>query len=230
MNDLDCNGRAKLSGRGCDSLWHWSPFLLTRLLAISLIAVCTVPVFGQTPADDSATPRPSRRVTLNRAAPGESSLGLEEIRVELKKGPKGDLFYRAGFLEEQRGNLVQALRDYQDAITQSGRIAEAYYRSGVVWEKTGEFYDIRTLESKGRVISGEQRQRAIDAYRAAVRARVDFADAYYRLSVVFLLGDDMREANESYQKLRQIEPDTDRTRQLLLMIYKRHQQQSRGKK
>lgn len=39
----------------------------------------------------------------------------------------------------------------------------------------------------------------------------------------------MREANESYQKLHQLEPDTDRTRQLLLMIYKRHQQQSRKK-
>lgn len=222
--------RAGNSGTGCEPLSLRSTIGLNCLLAIILIALFVTPVIAQTPATDGATPRPSRRVTLNKASAAESNLDLEAIRVELKKAPKGDLYYRAGFLEEQRGNLVQALRDYQDAITQSGRVAEAYYRSGVVWEKTGEFYDIRTLESKGRIISGEQRQRAIDSYRAAVRARIDFADAYYRLSIVFLLGDDMREANESYQKLHQIEPDTDRTRQLLLMIYKRHQQQSRGKK
>jgi tetratricopeptide (TPR) repeat protein len=185
---------------------------------------------AQTQASAEATPRAPRKITL-KARSADAEMSLDEIRVELKKVPADAvLYYRAGFLEEQRGNLVQALRDYQEAINMKARLADAYYRSGVVWEKTGEFYDLRSTDNKGRVINGEQRQRAIDSYRAAIRVRPDFADAYYRLSLVYLLGDDMREANESYQKLHQLEPDTDRTRQLLLMIYKRHQQQSRTKK
>ncbi|MBM3264569.1 MAG: hypothetical protein FJY97_14240 [candidate division Zixibacteria bacterium] len=190
----------------------------------------SVPVSAQTQASTETAPRPSRRITLNRAGTQESGMSLEEIRNELKKNPNNmALYYRAGFLEEQRGDLVQALRDYQEAIIGKNRVADAYYRSGIVWEKTGEFYDLKNIDSKGRVVNEEQRQRAIDSYRAAVRSRPDFADAFYRLSLVYLIGDAMREANESYQKLHQLEPDTDRTRQLLLMIYKRHQQQSRKK-
>ena len=207
-----------------------SLILITRFLAMIMIGLFVVPVLAQTEPNASTAPRSPRRITLNKANAAESGLDLAQIRAELKKGPNGPLYYRAGFLEEKRGDLVQALRDYQEAITQNGRVADAYYRSGVVWEKTGEFYDLRNQDTKGRVLNGEQRQRAIESYRAAVRIRTDFADAYYRLSLVYLLGDAMREANESYQKLHQLEPDTDRTRQLLLIIYKRHQQQARVKK
>ena len=158
-----------------------------------------------------------------------SSMTLEEIRAALKKNSKDALlYYQAGLLEEKRGNLVQALRDYQDSINLKARVADSYYRTGIIWEKTGEFYDLKSV--KTRVVKGDQRRRAIDAYRSAIRARPDFADAYYRLSLIYLVGDDMREANEAFQKLQQLEPQTDRTRQLLLLIYKRHQRSSRTRR
>lgn len=178
---------------------------------------------------ESVTRSSKRKIVISRRGRSSSSdMSLPQIRAALKKdsSKNASLFYRAGFLEEQQGNLYQALRDYADAVNQNARVADAWYRSGVVWEKLGEMYDLRSRD-KGLVINGEQRQRAIESYQAAIEGRPDFADAYYRLSLVYLLGDDMREANEAYQKLHRLEPDTDRTRQLLLMIYKRHQQQSR---
>ena len=170
-----------------------------------------------------------RKIRITRRGRSSSSkLTLPQIRAALKKdaGASASLYYRAGFLEEQRGNLFQALRDYSDAVHMKARVADASYRAGVVWEKIGEFYDLRSRE-KGLVINGEQRQRAIDSYQSAIRARPDFSDAYYRLSLAYLVGDDMREANEQYLKLHRLEPDTLRTRQLALMIYNHHQQLSR---
>ena len=147
----------------------------------------------------------------------------------LKNPDDALLYYRAGLLEEQRGNLDQAIRDYKESINKKARVPEAWYRTGIVWENLGEIYDLKGM-SKGRVVSGPQRRKAIDAYKAAIRTRSDFADAFYRLCLVYLVGDDMREANEAYQKLHQLEPKSDRTRQLLLMIYKRHQVQSRQRR
>ena len=167
--------------------------------------------------------RTTRR-TSRRRLPG---LSLEDIRKSLKQNPDDALlYYRAGLLEEQGGNLEQALRDYQESINRKARVADAWYRTGTVWEKSGEIYDLRGMV-KGRQVSGPQRRKAIDAYRAAIRSRPDFADALFRLCTVYLVGDELREANEAYQRLRQLEPKSDRTSQLLIMIYKRHQAQSR---
>ena len=178
---------------------------------------------------EGASQSSKRKIRITRRGRSSSSeLTLPQIRAALKKdaGANASLYYRAGFLEEQEGNFFQALRDYSDAVRMKARVADALYRAGVLWEKIGEFYDLRSRE-KGLVVHGEQRQRAIDSYQSAIRARPDFPDAYYRLSLVYLLGDDMREANEQYQKLHSLEPDTDRTRQLLLLIYNRHQKQTR---
>lgn len=176
---------------------------------------------------EGASQSSKRKIRITRRGRSSSSeLKLPQIRAAIKKdaGANASLYYRAGFLEEQQGNFFQALHDYSDAVRMKARMADALYRAGVVWEKIGEFYDLRSRE-KGRVIQGEQRRRAIDSYQSAIRARPDFSDAYYRLSLAYLLGDDMREANEQYQKLHRLEPDTDRSRQLLRLIYKRHQQQ-----
>jgi len=177
---------------------------------------------------EGASQSSKRKIRITRRGRSSSSeLTLPQIRAALKNdaGANASLYYRAGFLEEQQGNLYQALRDYSDAVRMKARLADALYRAGVVWEKIGEFYDLRSRE-KGPTIQGEQLRRAIDSYQSAIRARPDFSDAYYRLSLAYLLGDDMREANEQYQKLHRLEPDTDRTRQLLRLIFKRHQQQS----
>ncbi len=176
---------------------------------------------------EGASQSSKRKIRIKRRGRSSSSeLTLPRIRAVLKKDAKANasLYYRAGFLEEQEGNFFQALRDYSDAVRMKARVADALYRAGLVWEKIGEFYDLRSRE-KGLVVQGEQRRRAIDSYQSAIRARPDFPDAYYRLSLAYLLGDDMREANEQYQKLHRLEPDTDRTRQLLLSIYNRHQKQ-----
>jgi|GEM_PF-2066295 tetratricopeptide (TPR) repeat protein len=184
----------------------------------------------QSSQNGESVSRPAKRkIRISRRGRGSNAeLSLPQIRSAIKKDSdkNANLFYRAGFLEEQQGNLYQALRDYNDSVKKNTRVADANYRLGVVWEKLGEMYDLRSRD-KGIVINAKQRQRAIEAYQSAVLGRPDFADAYYRLSLVYLLGDDMREANEAYQKLHRLEPETDRTRQLLLMIYKHHQQQSR---
>lgn len=180
-------------------------------------------------ADQEKKENGDTKISVRTSRRRMSSMSLQDIRASLKKNPKDALlYYQAGLLEEKKGNLVQALRDYQEAISLKARVADAYYRTGIIWEKTGEFYDLKSI--KTRVVEGAQRRKAIDAYRAAIRARPDFADAYYRLSLVYLVGEDMREANETFQKLQQVEPQTDRTRQLLLMIYKRHQQSSRPRR
>lgn len=110
----------------------------------------SVPVSAQTQASTETAPRPSRKITLNRAGTQESGMSLEEIRNELKKNPNNmALYYRAGFLEEQRGDLVQALRDYQEAIIGKNRVADAYYRSGIVWEKQGSFTILKISTARG---------------------------------------------------------------------------------
>ena len=182
-------------------------------LAISFFLIFCFAGFGTDnltyAADQSSNSREGasrsskRKIRITRRGRSSSSkLTLPQIRAALKKdaGASASLYYRAGFLEEQRGNLFQALRDYSDAVHMKARVADASYRAGVVWEKIGEFYDLRSRE-KGLVINGEQRQRAIDYYQLAIRTRPDFSDAYYRLSLAYLVGDDMREANEQYLKL-----------------------------
>jgi|SaaInl7_100m_RNA_FD_contig_71_540283_length_2776_multi_3_in_0_out_0_1 tetratricopeptide (TPR) repeat protein len=203
-----------------------------RCLA-SVVAVWLVlelPLAPLVLAQDEDKGNGESRTTMRTSRRRMSGLTLEDIRGSLKKNPDDALlYYRAGLLEEQRGNLEQALRDYQESVNRKARVSDAWFRMGTVWEKSGELYDLKGM-TKGRVVSGPQRRKAIDAYKAAVRARPDFADAHYRLCLVYLVGDDMREANESYQKLHDLEPKSDRTRQLLLMIYKRHQVQSRQKR
>ena len=154
-------------------------------------------------------------------------MSLKDIRAALKRNPNDALlYYRAGFLEERDSNLGQALLDYQTAIRLKARVADSYFRMGVVWEKMGEFYDLKRLQ--GRVISGEQRRNAIDSYKQAIKVRRDHGDALYRLSLVYLIGNDLKDATDAYKKLLDIEPDSERSNQLLQMIYKRHREISKG--
>lgn len=164
----------------------------------------------------------SSTVTSSIGRPVQSPLSLDEIRQAIRQNPKdANLYYRAGQLEEKRENWSQALKDYQTAIKLNSKFADAHYRTGIAWEQTGEMY----YEGR-RVVGGPQRSKAIDAYKTAIRLRPDFAEAYYRLSLAYLMGNNLRKANEAYQQLSQLEPDTDRTRQLLRQIYHHHQEQA----
>ena len=111
------------------------------------------------------------RTTIRTSRRRAPSLSLDDIRKALKKNPDDALlYYRAGLLEEQRGNLDQAIRDYKESINKKARVPDAWYRTGIVWEKTGEIYDLKGM-SKGRIVTGPQRRKAIDAYKAATRTR-----------------------------------------------------------
>ena len=204
--------------------------MLAAVLLLAGLLALESPLASIALAQDQQKGNGEARTTVRTSRRRMSSLSLDDIRASLKKNPDDALlYYRAGLLEEERGNLEQALRDYHESVNRKARVSDVWYRMGTVWEKSGELYDLKGM-SKGRVVSGPQRRKAIDAYKAAVRARPDFADAFYRLCLVYLVGDDMREANKAYQKLHNLEPKSDRTRQLLLKIYKRHQVLSRQRR
>ncbi len=199
-----------------------------RCLALLVMGCLTLelPTAPPVQAQDEAIGKGNVRTTMRTSRRRAPTLNLDEIRKSIEENPDDALlYYRAGLLEQQRGDLSQALADFKESIKRKARVADAWYRTGLIWEKLGEIYDLQT-GSNGRVINGPQRNKAIDAYQKAIRARSDFTDAYYRLCLVYLVGDDMQEANEVYRLLHDLEPKTDRTTNLLLMIYRQQKAQS----
>lgn len=196
--------------------------ITTALLAVNDLAALLVPSPALARQQSEKSQSESSAAGTTAARPAQAPLTLRDIREAIRQNPKDAmLYFQAGLLEERQSNWKQALKDYQMAIKFNSKWADAHYHVGIAWEQMGEVY----YEGK-RTITGPQRQKAIDSYRAAIRLQPDFGDAYYRLSVTYLMSDDLRRANEAYQKLALLEPDTNRTRQLLRLIYAYHQERS----
>ncbi|MEE2708028.1 MAG: tetratricopeptide repeat protein [Gemmatimonadota bacterium] len=205
---------------------------IIRCLALLLISwlVLELPAAPAALAQSEGINKRKIRTTMLTSRRRAPSLNLDEIRKSIEENPDDALlYYRAGLLEQKRGELEQALDYFKESIKRKARLADAWYRTGLIWEKIGEIYAFESV-AKGRVIIGPQRKKAIDAYQEAIRAKSDFTDAYYRLCLVYLVGDDLEEANKAYRLLHELEPKSDRANNLLLMIYRQQQDQSKNRR
>ena len=129
--------------------------VLLLLLGEQGLSLTSTALAFQTQTAVRSASKTSYRTTRKKT----SRMSIESIRAALKRNPNDALlYYRAGYLEEQKGDLFQALRDYQTAIKLKARVAESYFRMGVIWEKTGELYDLKG-SAKGRVVSAPHRRR-----------------------------------------------------------------------
>lgn len=172
----------------------------------------------QSPQTQSTSSSPSAE---RSRTPQES---LRALRQTIQQRPKdATLYYQAGLLEEQLGHWEQAIRDYQAAMRLNSSFVEAYYRAGRVTERLGETYYL----GKSRVVKGTNLRYAISLYQAAIRIKPDFTDAYYYLSLASLMGGDLRQASEACQQVCRLEPDSERTRQLVQNIYDRYLSQTK---
>jgi tetratricopeptide (TPR) repeat protein len=153
---------------------------------------------------------------------------IEKIRGAIPQDYKNpELFYRAGLLEERLGRWDLALRAFQDATNRNAKFAEAHYHAGYVAEKIGESYEMDPIEKSSTLKRNATMHRfAIDAYHKAIRHKPNFADAYYRLCLAYLLNNDLNRATDMYKKLETLEPNTERTKEALMKVFNLHQKRA----
>lgn len=207
---------------------------MSRLCVYRLICCIVIILFMSFLDDVVVQPVSASDAPQNPDRAARRSLGamsLDQIREALKTDKKNDLlYYRAGFLEEKRGNYEQAIKDYGQVVKlKSRQTAQAYLRMGICWESMGEFYDLqgKFTSTRGRVVNGPHLRKAIGLYQEAIKENVRFAEAYYRLSLAHLIQNDLNSAQKAYQELQKLEPEAERTHQLLMAIYKHHQENKR---
>ena len=172
------------------------------------------------------------RVTMNvpddRTPPDPQALTAEEeeARQELsallkrvKNYPKDPtVHYRIGELEARLGDWEGARKTFNKALDLDPSYAKAQFQIGLTWERSGEMYVV----AKGRTVLPIQREKAINAYQKAIQINPDFADAYYRLAVLALMGEDLDMANQASAELTRIEPNTDRAIGVMKQVYEHH--------
>lgn len=196
---------------------------LLRLLPILLlVAGCSQGVSSS--AYNNEIPK---ALLLSREQVLETLVDLEEVRRAIKANSKdAQLHYKAGHLERRLERWDNALRDFQMAITRNSKFVEAYYYAGFVAEKLGESYEVNPdYNADARNVSGTMRRYALDSYKKALKLKPNYTDALHRLGLAYALNNDLRRALETYHRLNELEPGTNRTKELLSRVYDLQQAQ-----
>lgn len=162
-----------------------------------------------------------KTLLLSREAVLATLADLGQVHESLKKDSKNaQLYFQAGLLEERLERWDNALRDFQMAIRRDSKLHEAYYHSGYVAEKIGESYELDpNQKAEGRTVKGPMRRYALDMYRNAVKLKPNYADALHRLCLAYVLSNDLPRSLDVYQRLKELEPGTNRTKELLSRVY-----------
>lgn len=200
------------------------------IVLLFILTGCSPPPHSSTPIsvpDDRTPPDPP----LLNADETASKLRLTELRQSTRIHPKDpNLYYEIGVHELVLRNLVEARKQFQKSLDLASEIgsmssfSKAYYYIGITWEWGGEMY----LVSKGRkVVMPAQREMAIAAYQKAVKTDPNLADAYYRLAVLALMDNNLDLASEASYGLTRIEPDSERTLEVMKEVYNRHREEKR---
>ena len=198
--------------------------VLTGALVVCLLGGCSQQTVSTATYDDEIP----RTLLLSREQVLESMNKLKNVREAIKKDSQNArLYYQAGLLEERLERWDNALRDHQMAIGRNSKFAEAYYHAGIVAEKLGESYQLNTeRKEEGMTVGGPMRRYALDMYKKAVKFKSHYIDAYYRLCLAYILSNDLKHAVEAYQRLNELEPDSNRTKEVLSKVYNLQQAQN----
>lgn len=97
----------------------------------------------------------------------------------------------AGFAKYQKGDYVDAIRYYQEAISTNPRYAQAHLRLGQA------YYAMDKTE-----LAGEE-------YRKALELAPDYAAAHYELGLVYMKLRDIPRATEEFKAVQQLVPDSE---------------------
>jgi tetratricopeptide (TPR) repeat protein len=157
----------------------------------------------------SNTPALSPEEELNR-------IQLQRLHEEIQKQPQNaELYYKAGLVTIGLGRWEEARGYFEKALERNPRYTEAMYQTGVAWERAGEMYVV----GKGRTVLPVQRDKAINAYRKTVDLNPDYAEAFYRLTLLALMKGDLKLAHWASQELGRIEENSDRSVALAQQVY-----------
>lgn len=193
--------------------------IMSSLLVTVLLGGCSQP----STVRDIYNYEIPKTLLLSREQVLETLIDLEQVRLNIKKDPKdAQLHYQAGLLEERLERWDNALRDFQMALTRNSKLTEAYYHSGLAAEKIGESYELDptpTVQAEGRTVKGPMRRYALDMYKQAVKLKPNYTDAIHRLGLAYILSNDLPRALATYHRLKELEPRTNRTEELLSRVY-----------
>lgn len=152
----------------------------------------------------------------------------EEAVKIFSEGISGDpanpsLYFYRGLSQENRGQMEEALADYQKAIELKPDFVLPYSRSAKIYarqqnhEKANEFYqkavelgdqDITTLYNHAVVLMnlGKNAEAKVALESLLERDR-DYADAYYHLGILSIGLGEMEKAKEFLQRFLQLDPE-----------------------
>lgn len=152
-------------------------------------------------------------------SPDEQARRLEwkNIEEEIRKNPRNpEGYYEAGMISLKTGQWEGARKLFEKALSLKPDYADAMYQLAYSWEQAGEVYQL----GSGVTILPYQRDEAIKRYRKAVKIDGNFANAFYRLTLLALLKSDLKLALWGTTELARIEPDAERTINLTRKVYK----------
>jgi tetratricopeptide (TPR) repeat protein len=128
-----------------------------------------------------------------------------------------------GIIFKEKGQIYEAVNQYQEAIRLNPDYAGAYYNKGIAYSKLGQYQ--LAIESYNEAIRRTpdnafyynnrgsayyklgQYQRAFDDFCLATRFKPDYADAYYNRGVAYSRSDQYQLAIEDFNKAIQLTPD-----------------------
>ena len=152
----------------------------------------------------------------------------EDAVKEFSDGISGDpanplLYFYRGLSQENRGQMEEALADYQKAIELKPDFVLPYSRSAKIYarqqnhEKANEFYqkavelgdqDITTLYNHAIILMNlGKNSEAKVALESLLERDRDYADAYYRLGILSIGQGETEKAKEFLQKFLQLDPE-----------------------
>ena len=169
---------------------------------------------------------PKAPISLERAPADVEVLSTEEqarrlewktVEEEIRKFPrKPEGYYTAGMISLKTGQWEGARKLFEKALSIKPDYADALYQLAYSWEQAGEVYQLGV----GVTILPYQRDEAIKRYRKVVRIDANYANAYYRLTILALLKSDFKLASWATTGLARIEPDSERSISLTRQVYK----------
>jgi tetratricopeptide (TPR) repeat protein len=143
-------------------------------------------------------------------------LQLQQVLDHLREDPENvELYMQAGDVTQRLNLWDDARKYYQKAFDLEPRSADAMYKIGYAWEKSGQQYVV----GQGMQIIAAQRDNAIKAYQKTIDLSPNYSDAYYRLTLVALNAENIDIAFWASQELNRIEPNSDRSIALVKQVY-----------
>ena len=155
---------------------------------------------------------------------GTYYLKLQQVLDHLREDPdNSNLYMQAGDVAQRLSLWEDARKYYQKAFDLNPKSAEAIYKVGYTWEKSGQQYVV----GQGMQLMKGQRDKAIKSYLKAIDLNSYYSDAYYRLTMVALNAEDMDLAYWAGQGLNRVEPKSDRYIALVKQVYRKRQELKR---